>query len=115
LTLHGTGNESRDFINAHDVAGAMWLLSQSAPCEGEVYNVACGEETTIREVQKMLFKGLNCTVPVEFDGSVVPGNPVNWRADISRISALGFVPEIDLKQGATDYARWCLSEAPDRG
>jgi UDP-glucose 4-epimerase len=115
LTLRGTGNESRDFINAHDVARAMWLLSQNAPFGGEAYNVASGKETTIREVQEILFEGLDRTVPVEFDGSVVPGNPLNWRADMSRISALGFAPEIGLKQGALDYARWYLGEVADRG
>ena len=115
LTLRGTGEESRDFINVRDVARALLLLSEKAPCEGEAYNLASGKETTIRALQEILVEGLASGVAVRFDGSSTPGDPLNWRADISRISSMGFETEIDLREGASLYARWYLKEVLGRG
>ena len=115
LRLQGTGNESRDFIHVSDIARAILLLAEKSPCGGDVYNLASGMETTIRALQEIIVNELGFEIPTEFDGLVVPGNPLNWRADISRISVMGFRPEIDLKEGLASYAKWYLTEVRDRG
>ena len=47
---------------------------------------------------------------IDFDGRNPPGNPRNWRADISRMAQLGFAPTIPLDQGLKAYADWCRIE-----
>jgi len=110
LTLHGTGSESRDFIHAADVARAVALLLREAPCQGEVYNLATGREVTIRELASMITTLLRPETEVRFDGVVRRGDPLNWRADVSRIGALGFTPTLSLEQGIRTVATWASAE-----
>ncbi|MGO9145148.1 MAG: NAD-dependent epimerase/dehydratase family protein [Desulfomonilia bacterium] len=110
IVLQGTGRESRDFIHAYDIARAFMILTKLAPMQGEIYNLASGQETTISELSSILLGALNYKCRIIFDGQVPAGVPSNWKADISKISALGFKPSIPFKQGAEAFAAWCRSE-----
>jgi UDP-glucose 4-epimerase len=114
LTLRGTGEESRDFIHGADVARALVLLAERAPAEGEIYNLAAGRETTIRELATSLLSHLGSTSQPEFDGQATPGDPRNWRADITRLARLGYVPATTLEDGLRSVAAWCLAEMATR-
>jgi len=46
----------------------------------------------------------------KFDGIVPVGNPLNWKADISKLSDLGFSPTVSLEQGIKTFANWCRAE-----
>ena len=48
LNMFGTGNESRDYIHVDDLVQALYLLAMTDDSE-VFYNVANGEEITIRE------------------------------------------------------------------
>jgi UDP-glucose 4-epimerase len=110
LELHGTGDESRDFIHASDIARALTLLVEHGALRGEVYNVASGNEVTIREVANTLSTALLSVTPPKFDGVVRVGDPLNWRADISKLLALGYRPTIPLEQGLRSVATWAAAE-----
>lgn len=110
IVLQGTGAESRDFIHAYDISRAFMILFNSAPMQGEVYNLASGQEITISELSSILLAALKYKGDIVFDGQVPTGVPLNWEADISRIAALGFEPSIPLRQGAEAFALWCSSE-----
>lgn len=110
LRLHGTGAESRDFIHAADIARAVELLARQAECAGEVYNLATGRETSVAELASLLTTALSVAVPIEFDGVQTPGDPLHWRADISRLQELGFAPVIPLEQGLRSVATWASAE-----
>lgn len=110
LILQGTGEESRDFIHAVDIAGALEAVVSSAPLTGEVYNVASGRETTIAALAKMVLAAMDLDVALNFSGNVPPGTPKNWRADISRIQNLGFAPQVSLEDGIESFAAWCRRE-----
>ena len=108
--LRGTGNESRDFIHAHDVARALALLASAGTARGEVYNLANGEETTIRELAERLVATLGLASSVEFDGAATPGQPLRWRADLGRVASLGFRTEVPLDRGLCETAAWARAE-----
>lgn len=110
LELRGTGGESRDFIHAADIAEALRLLADEAPCEGEIYNLASGREVTIAELASALIAGLGLELVPVFDGQATPGNPLHWRADVAKISALGFAPTVSFEQGVEGVAAWCKAE-----
>jgi UDP-glucose 4-epimerase len=110
LTLRGTGRESRDFVHAADVVRALATLLEKADGHGEVYNVAAGEETTIAEIAQVLLRSLGLELEPQFDGEMVPGNPHRWRADISRLTALGYTREVPLETGLSSVAQWALAE-----
>jgi UDP-glucose 4-epimerase len=106
IRLFGTGDETRDFIHARDIAAAIGVVAESAPLQGEVYNLASGVETRIADLVGMLMEKSGIDIPVEWDGVAQPGNPSRWQADISRISQLGFVPRQELELGITEYVKW---------
>jgi len=110
LNLRGTGNETRDFIHVQDVARAIYILVNQAPFCGEIYNLANGVETTVRQLAGMVLKKLGRIIPIQFNGCNTPGNPLNWLADISCIKGLGFHPEITLDRGVQEFAEWCKTE-----
>ncbi len=110
LTLGGTGNESRDFIHATDIARALALLVQNAPADGELYNLSTGRETTISELAGQLIAAFGMKVTPQFDGKTRAGDPLNWRANVSKLTALGFQPVMPLEQGLAQVAAWARAE-----
>jgi len=113
LKLQGTGRESRDFIHVIDVAKAIYAIAQTSSQDFPIYNLASGQETTIKELADLILlylHGDRDPISLEFDGVVPVGNPVNWRANVERVARIGFLPTVNLAQGIESYAKWCLSE-----
>ena len=78
-------------------------IYERAPLQGEAYNVASGQETTIFDLARLILceLGKNEAI-IRFDGEAVPGNPSQWCADISCIAALGYASKISLRDGIRD-------------
>jgi UDP-glucose 4-epimerase len=106
VELMGTGEETRDFIHARDVSRAIRILAETCPFQAEAYNVASGQDVSIRELAETvtLMVG-NQTFP-HFTGKDDPGTPKNWRADISKLQALGYVPSVPLRDGLREVLLW---------
>lgn len=83
IDLFGTGNETRDFIHISDILRALELILGYQGSE-EIFNVANGEEVSIRELAEIYAAQLGeKTDIVRFNGETKVGDPQNWRADIS--------------------------------
>lgn len=110
VKLQGTGEESRDFIHALDIAKALKVVAECAPMQGEAYNLASGREVKISELAHMVLSALEYKDVPQFDGIVPVGTPLYWRADISKLGTLGFTPSILLERGVKTFANWCQAE-----
>jgi UDP-glucose 4-epimerase len=110
VTLSGTGAETRDFLHVKDVARAVSLATSDPRAVDETYNIASGVETTVSAVAGWVVDELGTGVPIGFSGFPRPGDPARWSADISKISALGFRPSIEIEAGARAYARWARAK-----
>ena len=107
IRLFGTGTETRDFLHARDVARAALIASTYAsPQNIAVYNVASGEEIEVGKAVSYLLAQMGVELSFEYDGVSRPGDPLRWQADISRLKALGFYPEIPLNEGLREVAHW---------
>ncbi len=109
IELHGTGEESRDFINGKDVAYALEIIHHQKA--NGIFNLGSGQETTIRDLAQLVIKVLRVDKVIQFNGKVRPGDPLQWRADISALSQLGYVTQISLAQGVKAYASWYQQQA----
>jgi UDP-glucose 4-epimerase len=105
ITLFGTGNESRDFIHIKDMIALIHLIIERDKFDGQVFNAASGRETTIREIADIFMSNFK-NKSIIFSGEVRKGDPLNWRADISEIAAIGYKPSIDLRDGIKKYIHW---------
>lgn len=113
LALRGTGHETRDFLHVEDVAAGVLLVAESGQMAGDVYNLASGSETSVRDLALIAATALGRETTPHFDGVVPQGDPLKWRADITRIEALGFAPKIALETGIGAYAVWCRLQLVD--
>ena len=110
VSLQGTGQESRDFIHALDIAKALFLIANTAVMQGEAYNLASGAEVTIAKLAELALDALDYRGRLEFDGKIPMGNPLNWQADITKLQTLGFSPSETLEKGVNTFANWCRAE-----
>jgi UDP-glucose 4-epimerase len=110
IVLSGTGSETRDFIYASDVARAA-LHVMGRPTGGlfEVFNVGTGIETSVSNVVSLLLRELGVRPEVNFAGNSRAGDPVAWRADVSKLENLGFSPQVKLPEGVHRVAEWIRS------
>lgn len=99
VVLFGTGTESRDFIYIDDLVAAINCVIEKGTFDGDAINVSSGVESTILEAAETFLQAAGKSFRLSFSGEVKEGDPVNWRASIDKLSALGFQPRITLQEG----------------
>ena len=111
IPLFGTGEESRDYIHVSDILQAMeCILAYDG--EEELFNVANGEEVSIRELAHTYAMKLGeSTDIVTFNGETKAGDPLNWRADISLLKKIGYTKRMELAEGVGSYVEWVKEQA----
>lgn len=107
LAMFGSGNESRDYINVADLIRAIYIVATKAPYEESVYNIANGEEVTVKAATKLFAEAAGVEDKnISFTGEVKEGNPINWKADISKLQKLGYSKAVELQEGIASYVIW---------
>lgn len=106
VSLFGTGMESRDFIHVQDIAQALECILDAAPFQGEAINIANGEEIFIKDAVKIFYTCFDRNIKFNFQGEERQGDPINWRADITRLKEMGYVPNVTFEAGIHQYAEW---------
>lgn len=110
IELFGTGKESRDFIHVQDLCYAIELITKQSAFEGNIYNIASGEETMIKDVVSYFQNCYPVKKKISFTGQVKIGDPKNWQADIGKLQKIGFNPVIKIQEGIEGYVSWFLKE-----
>lgn len=106
IHMFGTGDESRDYIYIDDLVQALFLIATNETDE-HIFNIANGEEIRIKEVVYIYAEALGIDKSrIVFDGAIRKGDPTNWRADIDRLSKIGYVKKVNLRDGLKQYAKW---------
>lgn len=103
LEIPFAANSSRDFVHAGDILQAVnCILKDGAP---GVYNVASGQSLPLRELTTQLCAILELPLP-KFAPSMPNNEALHERADISKLTSLGYVPQIPLIEGLRGFAAW---------
>lgn len=108
--LFGTGNETRDYINIADFCTATELIILKGGFNCDVYNIANGKETSVKDLAAIFSSSFPREKKISFSGQVKKGDPLNWKADISKLTALGYVQKVRLEDGVKDYINWFLQQ-----
>lgn len=107
LELFGTGKESRDYIYIYDLVNAIYLIGQDREKQYVVWNVANGEEITVKELAEIFMENRSISKDkIIFNGNVRQGDPINWCADVSRLKELGYVSNMGINEGIANYIKW---------
>jgi UDP-N-acetylglucosamine/UDP-N-acetylgalactosamine 4-epimerase len=99
--IHGDGSTSRDFTYIENVlqANCLALFTENQEAVNQVYNVACGESTTLNQLFTYL-KNITESDVQPIYGNNRLGNIPHSLADISKIQRLlGYEPTVQIEEG----------------
>ena len=104
--IFGDGRQTMDFAHTTDIARANLLAAASDVREG-VYNIACGEETSLLQLAETLLHAMGSDLQVEHGPERAVNGVVRRLADVSAArDDLGFVAEIGLEDGLRELVEW---------
>jgi nucleoside-diphosphate-sugar epimerase len=107
-----SGRQTREFNYVEDLVDALVRAGATPDIDGQLFNVGCGEDVSIREVATLVLKLLGN--PVEADFGVIPDRPTEiWtmRSDSSRSrDVLGWKPQHSLADGLQKTIAWYRAE-----
>jgi nucleoside-diphosphate-sugar epimerase len=105
--IYGTGDKRRDFIYVDDVNDFHLRCIDDERTEGEVFNLGTGVNYSIREIYDEIAAQLGSTVEPDHRPDL-PGEAQANLADIAAARALGWEPQVDLREGlrrSIDYIK----------
>jgi GDP-L-fucose synthase len=97
VTCWGTGAPRREFMHVDDLARACVFLMKNYSQE-QFINIGTGVDVTIREAVELVRQTIGYQGDVIWDSTKPDGAPCKLL-DISRLTALGWKPQIDLPTG----------------
>jgi len=100
-TIHGDGEQSRDFTYVANAvhANLLALFVDHPDAVNQVYNIACGEQTTLNELWKMIKKITKSDLVAQY-GSKRPGDVKHSLADINKAKEiLGYENKTNVAKG----------------
>ncbi|GKT02766.1 NAD-dependent epimerase/dehydratase family protein [Furfurilactobacillus entadae] len=102
FSIFGDGEQSRDFVYIDDVVDALNLLTFESDVRGDVYNIATGSETSLKNVIKTMEDVTGLTIDVQKMPERA-GDVKHSVANIDKICKLGFVPKVVISEGLNKY------------
>jgi UDP-glucose 4-epimerase len=98
VTIHGDGEQTRDFVYVGDCAQAN-LLALTVDHEPGIYNLGWGRPTSINEICSVLVGITDYSLPVQY-GPAKVGETRHIYLDASKVKKdLGWAPTITLEEG----------------
>jgi len=108
--IFGDGSQTMDFIFTEDIARAN-LLAMASPLTDRVFNVASGEETSLRGLADVLLEAMNSDLGVEHGPERAVNGVVRRLADtVAAREELGFEAAVGLKEGLARLVEWSRAE-----
>jgi UDP-glucose 4-epimerase len=99
---------ARDFIYVDDVVAFYENVEELKKCVGQTLNVGRGEQVTLEEVVKTIFKVTKKTVPTEWRAMAGrPWDTSTWQADMKKtFNLVSWRPKNSLNDGITKMWKW---------
>jgi UDP-glucose 4-epimerase len=101
LTIHGDGEQSRDFTYIDNVVAATLASAGAEGASGRIFNVAAGSPASVNRVADLIGEILGREVEKVFSPAR-PGDIRDSWADLTAArEVLGFEPAVSLQEGLT--------------
>jgi UDP-glucose 4-epimerase len=113
--IFGDGSQTMDFVHVRDIARAN-LLAAKSDVTDEVFNVASGTETSLRELAHTLMGVMGSSLELQHQPARKVNAVTRRLADTSKAERLlGFKTEISLEEGLRDLVAWWQAERTSAG
>ncbi len=105
-TVHGDGQQTRDFVSVKDIAQANLLAMESPHAVGGIFNVATGNSITILQLLDVL-KTITKTGDIAHKfGPQREGDIRHGLASIGKIASIGYSPKVSVDKGLVDVVEY---------
>jgi UDP-N-acetylglucosamine/UDP-N-acetylgalactosamine 4-epimerase len=107
-TIHGDGLHSRDFTYVANAVNAntLALFTENTKAINEVFNIACGRQTSLVELFNLLKKSSGSSIEPHH-GPERAGDVRHSLADISKAETiLGYEPVVSVEEGLKKTFQW---------
>ena len=105
-TIHGDGEQSRDFTYVEDVAALLMKAADAHGVSGKVYNAGNGNRYTLNQVWQTLQQIEGVDLPANY-GPARAGDVRHSQADTTAARRdLGHDPQYTLEQGLRRTLAW---------
>ena len=108
--VFGDGSQSRDFAFVDNVVQANLAACTAPDAPGKVFNIACGERTSLLDVLELLKDAFGRRLEPRFEARRA-GDVLHSLADISLArTCLGYAPEVFFAEGLRRTVAWYREE-----
>jgi nucleoside-diphosphate-sugar epimerase len=105
-TIHGDGGQTRDFTFVANAVAANLAALDAPGASGGVFNVACGERTSLVQMLSVLSELVGVSIAPRHTPSRT-GDIRDSVASIDRArTVLGYAPAISLQDGLSQTVAW---------
>ncbi len=121
ITVYGDGNQSRCFCNVRDVVEGITRLSEHPGAVGQIFNLGCDEEISIRELAekvKEITKSNSEIVHIPYDLAYEEGFEDMRRRvpDLTKAKKLiGYDPRVTLEQSLLEIYKFAKKNLSSGG
>ena len=106
VVVWGTGKPRREFLHVDDLAAACIFLMQHYD-RPEIINIGTGKDISIADLASLVKSIVGYEGNIIYDHSKPDGTP-RKLLDVSKLKALGWQPQITLRQGIESTYRWFI-------
>ncbi|WP_018099491.1 NAD-dependent epimerase/dehydratase family protein [Sinorhizobium meliloti] len=111
----GDGTQTLDFVHVRDIARAN-LLAAKSDVTDEVFNVASGTETSLKDLAELLARIVGSSIEPKYEPARKVNAVTRRLADMRKAERLlGFKTEISLEEGLRELIGWWQSERASAG
>lgn len=120
ITIWGSGSPMREFLHVDDMARACLfalstpkgIWSAALPPNQSHVNIGTGRDVTIKALAQMMAEVTEYEGTLKFDTTRPDGAP-RKLLDVSKMSALGWDAQVDIKDGLRDTYDWFKKQATE--
>lgn len=109
VEIWGTGTPRREFLHVDDLADALVFLMERYSGEDQV-NIGWGKDVSIAELATLICDTVDYPGGIHYATDRPDGMP-RKLLDVAKMIALGWRPQIELREGLADAYRWFLDYA----
>lgn len=99
LVVHGSGNQTRDYVYVDDVVNALVAAATASQVDKEIINVGSGVETSVQQLVQLI-KDVTGAEPEVVTNQRDDRGPDRLCADVAKARALlNYQPQVPLDKG----------------
>jgi dTDP-glucose 4,6-dehydratase len=105
LPLYGDGLNVRDWLHVTDHCRALDVVIERGAA-GKVYNIGGGRELANLELTHTILRFVGKPESLIARVTDRPGHDRRYALDTSKLTALGWLPQVEFRRGLTDTIEW---------